>query len=341
MNPLVSIIVPVYNSEKHLKSCVDSLLRQTYPNLEILLLDDESKDSSLAMCEAYAAEDDRIRVFHHQNQGPAETRNRGIKEAKGDYIVFCDNDDIMEPDAVETMVNVAAEQNAQLVIGAYTRFAKEGEPDLSQHRITPYSMAILDGPKDLALLYTEARTSLAAVSIWAKLYDARIIREHDVRFPAGVFYEEDCQFNLQYYRHVTRGVALRKFVYHYRQIPSSLSKTLRRDQLDDLLTGYQLRCELLRELGMGNKLNLLKFVMLIVFENRCKRIALCDVSKAEKQVDYKDLVENKLVQSIITSVPLPRNRTRRLVIRAIRSRNVHILSLLMSFWAARQKPKKG
>jgi glycosyltransferase involved in cell wall biosynthesis len=318
---------------------MDAILQQTYQNLEILLLDDGSKDQSLAMCEAYGAEDSRVRVFHHPNMGPAGTRNRGIEESKGDYIVFCDNDDIMEPDAVEAMVNAATGQNAQLVIGAYTRFAEEGAPALSQHCITPYSMAILDGPKDLALLYTEARTSLAAVSIWAKLYDASIIREHDVRFPTGVFYEEDCQFNLQYYRHVTRGVALRKFVYHYRQVPTSLSKVLRRDQLDDMLAGYRLRCDLLRELGMTDALPLLKLVMQIVFENRCKRIAQCSVSKAEKHLAYSDLVSNQEVQGIIRSAPLPRERSRRLILRAIRFGNVHFLSLLMSVWAARQKAK--
>jgi glycosyltransferase involved in cell wall biosynthesis len=341
MEPLVSIIVPVYNAEKYLKTCVDSLCRQTYRHLEILLLDDSSQDQSLAICHQLAAEDDRIRVFHHENIGSAATRNRGIDEAKGEYIVFCDNDDIMEPDAVETMLTAAGQQNAQLVIGAYGRFNNDEKTDFSSHRITRFSMAILDGPQDIALLFTQSGTSLAAVSIWAKLYETRIIRENNVHFPEGVNYEEDCCFNLQYYRHVQRGVALRQLVYHYRQIPTSLSKVYRRDQLDDMLRGYKLRCELLKELDMADKLPMLKGVMQIVFENRCKRIALSGMSKKDKRTAYTDLAANETVQEIVQTMPLPRQRLCRLVNRFLRMNSVPLLSALMGIWLARRKLKKG
>ncbi len=341
MNSLVSIIVPVYNAEKHLKTCVDSLRRQTYQHIEILLLDDESKDGSLALCEGFAAEDERIRLFHHKNVGASETRNRGIDEARGKYIVFCDSDDIMELDAMEQMVNAAAEQNADLVIGAYGRFYNDGEADISTHCISPFSKVIFDGTRELALLYSEARTSLAAVSVWAKLYVTDIIREHGVRFPADIHYEEDCRFNLQYYRHVTCGVALSNLVYHYRQIPTSLSKAYRRDQLPNILGAYKLRCELMEELNIPGQLPKLRGVMLIVFETRCKRLAQSSISKADIRIAYTDLVTDETVQKIVHTTPMPRKGLRRQIIRAIRLRSVPLLSLLMAVWTLRQKIKKA
>ena len=89
----VSIIIPVYNSEKYLKQCVDSILRQEFQDFEVILVDDESKDSSPLICDEYARKDDRVRVIHKKNGGTADSRNAGLKMASSDYITFMDNDD--------------------------------------------------------------------------------------------------------------------------------------------------------------------------------------------------------------------------------------------------------
>ena len=106
MNALVSVIVPVYNSKAYLKRCVDAILKQTYSNLEVILVDDGSKDDSYMICKEYEAFDKRVRVFTKENGGSSSARNVGIKEAKGDYICFCDSDDYYEPDIVENLSKV-------------------------------------------------------------------------------------------------------------------------------------------------------------------------------------------------------------------------------------------
>ncbi len=337
MNPLVSIIVPVYNALPHLENCIRSLAAQTWENIEILLIDDGSRDDSLALCRQYAAGDERIRVLSHENCGPSQTRNRGLQEAKGDYIVFSDADDIMEPDAVERMLAAAQQHHAQLVIGAYGRFHNDGESDFSTHRITPYSAALLEGSRDLALLFTEARTSLAGVSIWAKLYDAHIIREHGITFPEGVSYEEDCCFNLQYYRHVEQAVALRHTVYHYRQVPTSLSKVYRPDTIPQLLNGYQRRCEYLTAVGADELRPRLNAIMLIVFGNTCKKIALSGMNSGEKRNAYAALAEDKQVQQIVHSAPPTGEKLLRLLAKAIKAGSATMVSISMTLWAAKQK----
>lgn len=111
MERKLSIIVPVYNAEKYLDRCVNSLLNQTYKNLEVILVNDGSKDNSLSICKAFAQKDDRVIVFDKENGGAASARNLGIKNASGYYIGFCDSDDFFDLDAFKTLIGVMEENN--------------------------------------------------------------------------------------------------------------------------------------------------------------------------------------------------------------------------------------
>lgn len=114
---LISVIVPVYNAEKYLVRCVDSILNQTYGHLEVILVDDGAKDNSGAMCDEYARKDDRIRVVHKENGGLSSARNAGIDIATGEYFGFVDSDDWIEPDTYETMLGLAVKYDAKMVVG--------------------------------------------------------------------------------------------------------------------------------------------------------------------------------------------------------------------------------
>ena len=104
-NPLISVIVPVYKVEQYLHRCVDSILAQTYTNLEIILIDDGSPDRSGAICDEYAAKDSRIRVIHQKNAGLGAARNAGLDVCSGEYIAFVDSDDTLPEDALEQLIN--------------------------------------------------------------------------------------------------------------------------------------------------------------------------------------------------------------------------------------------
>lgn len=117
-NPLISVIVPVYNTDKYLRKCVDSILSQTYKNIELFLVDDGSFDNCPAICDEYAARDGRVRTMHKENGGIGQARNVALDRATGEYIAFVDSDDYIEEDMLEVLVKCALEHDADLVISA-------------------------------------------------------------------------------------------------------------------------------------------------------------------------------------------------------------------------------
>lgn len=126
MNPLISVIVPVYKVEKYLHRCIDSILAQTYENIEVLLIDDGSPDQSGAICDDYQAKDSRVRVFHKENGGVSSARNLGLRESKGDYIVFVDADDYIDEKMYATLLTNMLNENADTSICSYYQEADDG-----------------------------------------------------------------------------------------------------------------------------------------------------------------------------------------------------------------------
>ena len=122
MGKLVSIIVPVYNVQKYLKRCIDSIIAQTYENIDISLVDDGSKDESGKICDEYEKIDQRIRVIHKPNGGLSDARNKGMEIAKGEYIGFVDSDDYIAEDMFETLVNLLEETNSEISIVSYYEY---------------------------------------------------------------------------------------------------------------------------------------------------------------------------------------------------------------------------
>lgn len=117
MQPLISVIIPIYNVESYLRRCLDSVLRQTYPNLEIILVDDGSPDNCPSICDEYATKDTRIIVIHKKNGGLSDARNAGLDICKGDYITFIDSDDSISHNYAEQLINVAVKNDADIAIG--------------------------------------------------------------------------------------------------------------------------------------------------------------------------------------------------------------------------------
>ena len=118
---MVSIIIPAYNAEKYIEQCIDSIISQTYKNIEVIIVNDGSTDNTLAICEKYAKEDKRIKIVKKKNEGVSKARNDGIKIATGKYIMFIDSDDYIDDDYIEIMHKNIVEKKADLVVSNYTR----------------------------------------------------------------------------------------------------------------------------------------------------------------------------------------------------------------------------
>lgn len=278
----ISIVIPVYNVEGYLRSCVDSVLSQSYRNFELILVNDGSKDASPAICDEYGQADSRVVVIHKENEGPSKTRNRGIDEAKGDYLMFVDSDDILAEGALEKMVNAMEQTNADLCICGYERF-RDGWSLPSS--LTTEPLQVFKDRKELAAVYNQPKTNMFGVSIWAKLYRLDIINSNSIRFDSEISYEEDCIFNLDYFRHVTTTAVLPDIFYRWRQMEVSLSKGYRKGTFQFLVNGFRNRKKFLKEQGM--KVNGANGVFLVVIKTTLMKIFDAKLSKKEKFAEYE------------------------------------------------------
>ena len=229
MAPTVSIIVPVYNAEKTIGRCVDSILGQQYTDFELLLVDDGSKDGSGAICDSYALADSRVQVIHKENTGVSDTRNIGISRARGVYLQFLDSDDWITPDATKLLVETARDHDCDLVISDFYRVVGERvsrKGDIDEDRVLTreeYAAHMMEQPADF---YYGV--------LWNKLYRRDIVESHRLRMDPELSWCEDFMFNLEYIRHAQRFYALQVPIYYYVKTKGSLasqslsiSKTIR------------------------------------------------------------------------------------------------------------------
>lgn len=237
--PLVSIIVPIYNAQKHIARCVESIRRQTYENIEILLLNDGSQDVSLQVCQMYAGVDKRIILIDKANSGVAATRNLGLQFAKGDYLQFVDADDTILPNATELLVDRAVRFDADLVIAHYNRITpprpRSEEAETRRPRPTRPDKVqtygfLLEGPMDkeqfAAGLMQEPASFYYGV-MWNKLYRAELVHAHsDIQCAEELDWSEDLYFNLSYIRYAEKFYALSTPIYNYYNTPGSAVHTV-------------------------------------------------------------------------------------------------------------------
>ncbi len=232
----ISIIVPVYNVEKYLPKCLDSLINQTYKNLEIICVNDETPDGSLKMLEDYARKDNRIKIISQKNQGSSGARNTGAKYVTGDYIMYVDSDDWVDLDTCEVAVNKAIENDADVVLWSYVReFADlslpkkifdEDEIVFNKEEVKYKLHRRLFSLCGEELRYIENADSI--VTVWGKLYKAELILSNDIKFVDInlVGTSEDALFNINVFGYAKKAVFVNKCFNHYRKDNmTSLTKT--------------------------------------------------------------------------------------------------------------------
>ena len=214
--PLISVVVPVYKVEQYLDRCVQSVCAQTYRNLEIILVDDGSPDNCGEMCEAWRAKDERVRVLHKANGGLSDARNRGAALARGEYISFLDSDDYLAPDALEYLLGLLRQHDADIAIGALRavpggeeRFERQPEEQLTVMDAEACCRALLAFQFDEQLIVA-----------CAKLCAAPLVQQNP--FPLGRLHEDEAT-TYKYYDQCRRVVLSNRAVYAYFQNPGSIT----------------------------------------------------------------------------------------------------------------------
>ena len=224
--PKVSVIVPIYNTEKYLSRCIDSILNQTFKDFELLLIDDGSTDKSGEICDDYAKKDNRIKVFHKSNGGVSSARNLGLDEAKGDFIAFCDSDDWVSPDMYERLYKKAILFAADIIYCDF--YMNYGGND---NRV--YKTIFPSKDKTVFLRnYISSFTTLCNVLIHRDL-----CVERNLHFPLHIVYREDYHFSIRlyYYAKVIEKVSIPLYYYDRSNVNSALHQRANRKVNDELI----------------------------------------------------------------------------------------------------------
>ncbi len=223
MNELISVIVPVYNVESYLEKCLDSIINQTYSNIEIILINDGSTDSSFEICKKYKKKDKRIILINKKNGGLSSARNAGIEKFTGNYLLFVDSDDYIERDMVEKLYNNIMSNDADISVCNF--FITEKGIDKKNNSCKNF---IIKDETKYNFLYNSY--SLQTILSWNKLYKKHIFK--DIRYPKDLLHEDQYIIEEILNKAKTINYMTKEFLYHYVQRDQSIMKTFNVKRFD-------------------------------------------------------------------------------------------------------------
>lgn len=203
----VSIIVPIYNAEKTISRCVESILSQTYSDFELILVDDGSSDYSLDICNNYEQQDSRVKVFTQKNAGPSSARNTGLKESTGKWISFVDSDDWIDGNHIEELLSATTEETGMAVCGYILENSVINKP-------IAFRPEKITGLKSIAD-FLIGKMCYQYGLVWNKIFRGDVIRLNKIQFPEGILLGEDVYFVTQYLCHIDSIIITDKISYHY------------------------------------------------------------------------------------------------------------------------------
>ena len=227
-NVLISVIVPIYNSEKYLEQCIESIINQKYSNLEIILVNDGSVDGSLKICEKYAKKDNRIKVIDKKNEGVSVARNVGMEVSSGQWISFIDSDDWIDPDMFKKILAKSKDDDFDVIM--CNCYINKNNNEHNNQSLS--SEDLIFNKEDIHILQRkflwrgikEYRPYVWGLGApWCKLYSSKLIKENNIRFVPGLTRNEDGLFNLYILEYSKKICYLPDCYYHYRVLSESLS----------------------------------------------------------------------------------------------------------------------
>lgn len=274
---LISVIVPVYQVEDYLKRCVDSITKQTYENLEIILVDDGSPDRCGEMCEAYAKQDSRIRVLHQKNGGLSAARNAGIEAANGSFLAFVDSDDFIAGDFIEALYKALISTNSDISQCKYEYVTG----DLITKAKEPGKIRILSGKQMLVEMYDyEGAYNVVA---WNKLYKRSLFQK--IRYPNGKIHEDEATSYRLFYE-AEKVAFLDRYLYGYFTSPSSITRNeFKRNRLD-WAWALERRMEFYRE---KEERELLRLTIKAYMDGVIALYKNCRIYLADSKTEQKEL----------------------------------------------------
>ncbi len=309
MKPCVSVIVPVYNNECYLSTCIESILNQTLANIEIVLIDDGSTDASGKICDYYSELDDRISVIHKKNEGLGVTRNVGLSVANGEYFTFVDSDDYVDVNMYEKLYNVASKNNAELAICGLTRFYNDGKKEEYplQLKDTLYEKTSIQNELICNIVGADPSAkheALIGYSMCMGIYSLDIVKQNNMSFFSERVYKcEDVLFKVEYFTYVSKVCAVKEPFYFYRYNNNSLTHLYREDWFERLIASYRKEFQLLEEYNIKDG-RLYADRNFFADVRSCMREVLFTHSYSNSISEYKIMLNNELLCQELNWYPI-------------------------------------
>lgn len=343
---LVSVVVPIYKTEKYLDRCLTSIVNQTYRNLEILLIDDGSPDNCPRMCDDWARKDPRIRVIHKQNQGLGMARNTGIEHATGSYICFFDSDDYIAPDTIEKAQRLSASENADIVVYGMCNVSRSGEvlrhniPTSQTHvyRGSAVQDRFLPGLIDNKDLTAEVQN--LTFSAWSCLFSMELVKKAGWRFVSErELISEDSYSITWLYQYVQCVAVLPEALYYYCENESSLTQTYRTDRFEKIKHFYQESLHMAGQLHYGPTIHSAISGLFLSFSIAAmKQIAAAGIGDAEKKRLLVQITDDTAMQQALADISSRRyGRSRQILFWAMRRKCYGLVCFLVSMKAKKKR----
>ena len=335
--PKVSIIVPIYNVEKYLNRCMETLLNQTLKEIEIILVDDGSPDNCPQMCDEYAKKDDRIKVIHKRNEGLGFARNSGLEIATGEYVAFVDSDDYVDLNMYKVLYGHIKEYKLDAVLCGFKRVIDGKVKSITIDGVSPtvqpkVIFSQIDYiPNVIGCLPSSQYNQLYGYAVWNILFSNNIIQQHHIRFESErKFVSEDIIFQLDYASKIDEILLLPQSFYYYCQNDGSITTKYNPKR-------FEQEIELYREIRRRAR----KFEFMIDnLDLRVKRLLLhktiCSVCDTIKALNYKDSIaalykisRNKELQNVLENYPIkqmtPKNKYFYLALKSNYNRTIYMI----------------
>lgn len=336
---LISVIVPVYNAEKFLFRCVDSICNQTYTDLEIILINDGSPDDSPKMCDDMAKKDPRIKVIHKLNAGQGLARNDGLNIATGNYVTFVDSDDWIAPDHIENLYIAIKKYDADISLGNHIKVSSDGT-------LTSRMLLLNEGVYEKGTILTEImlpligadvdahRDVLINSSVWLNMYKMDFILNNNIRFISERFaVAEDFYFNLDCFHFATKVVYTKEKGYYYFQNSQSTCEKYNPKRFERTLNYYDLVSQRINSYGLSDKIGFRMYrSFLMKIRVAIRHIVLSDLSRKEKFKQIREILSNDRVQKVLQEYPIESySFSMRLLMKQMRKKSVKNVYYLMYF----------
>lgn len=339
MNDLISVVIPVYNVEKYLKQCIDSVLNQTYKNIEIILVDDKSPDKCGEICDDYSSRYSNIKTIHKENnEGLGLARNTGIENATGQYIYFLDSDDYIKDNEIQIVYDAIIKYSVDVVISGFTSFDDTGKV----LKIRKYDNEVFQGNAARTEMLprligsSPVKKDSFEMSAAGTMYAMSVIREHKIRFVSErKLKNEDMVFNIDFFQHANGACAIDSVGMFYRYNKDSLSHIYKEDRFERDKIFYHAMIDKLTGLGYGedviNRLQRHFFIHIFIAIKQINDVR-GNKSFKERNLLTKNLCNDNLIQDVIKSYPIKLlGFKQKLFLFLIKNKYSEILNIIINF----------